>query len=191
MQSQQKSFINYKENLTLGTYYHLDRTGSLEIGQTISLEPTEIFNCSIDHLIDHANELFEKGISRHGLQYINQRVTDDSLSEWFFEYVRRSNFTDKPSRFQSFFALSSLEDIQKFKKRFNISSGNVYLIESENYFKADMNLVGLQTSPLSLSLLANTYWSGNTREELYAKNDREPLWEYLLTGSIKVIGKVE
>ncbi|WP_047980755.1 DUF2441 domain-containing protein [Ornithinibacillus contaminans] len=172
------------------TFFHLDRAGSLKIGETISLDPVSI-NSELLGPKYHINELFREGVSKHGLQYINQTDTADCLSEWFFEYVRKCNFNDKPSRFQSFFAFSSLEDINRLKKKLKYNGGTIYLIECNDYFQADMNLVGYQQSPLLLSWLANIYWSGNTCEELNTKFGLEPLWEYLLVGNIKVIDKVD
>ena len=133
-------------------FFHLDRAGSLEIGETISLEPVSI-NSEFSGPIHHVNELFKEGVSKHGLQYINQRDTPECLSEWFFEYVRKGNFNDKPSRFQSFFAVASLVDIKRLQKKLNYSGGTVYLIECENYFQADMNLIGYQPSPVIHSFL--------------------------------------
>lgn len=170
-------------------FFHLDRAGSLEIGETIPLYPMSI-NSELPGPKEHAYELFKEGVSKHGMQYINQTGTPESHSEWFFEYVRRCNFNNRPSRFQSFFAFSSLEDIKRLQKKLNFKSGTVYLIEGDNYFKADMNIVGNQQSPLLHSWLANIYWSGKTCEELNIKFGLEPLWEYLLTGNLKVIDKV-
>lgn len=68
-------------------FFHLDRTGSLRIGETVSMEPVSIYS-EFPDLKYHIKELFKEGVSKHGLQYINQKGTPDGLSEWFFEYVR-------------------------------------------------------------------------------------------------------
>ncbi|MFD2640024.1 hypothetical protein [Piscibacillus salipiscarius] len=170
-------------------FYHLDRIGSLEIGKEISLNPIYV-NSNSKEISNHIKELFKEGISKHGLQYINALQGNNAQTEWFFEYVRRSNFQDKPSRFQSFFGFSTLDDIERMKSKLNISGGTIYLVQSSQYFRADMNLLGIQQSYLMFSLLANIYWSGETYKELNSKFGFKPLWEYLLTGEIKIIDKI-
>lgn len=173
----------------MGEYYHIDRAGSLNVGQTIELKPISI-NTDFLGPFQHATDLFGEGVSMHGLKYINEKGTPDSHSEWFLEYVRRSSFNDRPSRFQSIFAFSTLEDISRFKKRININEGKIYLIEGNSEFKGDMNMVGFQQSPLLLSWLATLYWSGCTNDYLNNKFGFEPLWEHLLTGEIQVLEEI-
>ena len=105
-------------------FFHLDREGSLRIGETISLRPIKM-STELTGPIEHVNELFKTGVSRHGLQYINQATTSESYIEWFFEYVRRGSFINHPSRFQSFFSVSSLEDIKRLKHKLKISDGTI------------------------------------------------------------------
>ncbi|PLR84671.1 hypothetical protein CVD25_01150 [Bacillus canaveralius] len=167
------------------TFYHLDRRGAIQEGQTLSLRSYSI-NSPIRAIKDHAQSLFIDGVTPHGNMYINSRGIPDNYSEWFFEYVRRCNFNDRPSRFQSFFSFLSLEELQRFKQKLNINKGTIYVVECQNYFKADMNLLGMPDSPLTMSWLANTYWSGESIKEPKI----EPLWECLLTGPVKIIKKI-
>jgi hypothetical protein len=171
-------------------FYHFDRLGNLKEGDSLSLSPISI-NSELKGLKNHAAELFENGVSRFGLNYLNQVGTPETTREWFWEYIRRSNYAHRPSRFQSFFGFATLEDIEVLKRQFKVQNGNTYIIKCDKFFKADMNLVSYQNSPMLLSWLADTYWTGNTIDELNAKFNRKPVWEYLLTGEVKVVRKIE
>jgi hypothetical protein len=161
-------------------FYHIDRSNNLKEGQLIKLEPVFIPKAP-EAANDLAVSMYRNGVSRHGLKYIRE-VSKNSHTEWFFEYVRRSTFPNKPSRFESFFAFDSLESVEQFKVKFHATQSPVFEVECDDFFKGDMNLLGSQNSPLIYSLFANTYWSGKTLPELGI----EPLWEYLLTGNISI-----
>lgn len=172
-------------------FYHMDRRGFFTEEKIINLYSVSI-NGNVDGLEEHAKFLFPNGLSKHGNQYLNAGVTIDSITEWFFEYVRRSDFNNRPSRFESIFAFNSIEDLRRFKVEKEIYElYPIYKLQSDNFFKADMNLVGNQSSPLVSSFFAHNYWSGKTNEELNKEFNLTPLWEYLLTGKIKVLKRIE
>jgi len=105
------------------------------------------------------------------------------LTEYLFEYVRKSYYLQRPSRFQSFFAFDNIEHAKDFRNKFCNSQGNICEIESKVSFKADMNLLTLGNSLLEADYYAHLYWKGETTGN--------PFWEYLLVPPVKVIRKVE
>jgi hypothetical protein len=107
------------------------------------------------------------------------------LIELLIEYVRRSFYPEKPSRFQSVFAFDNYEQAKDFKYRFSDdkSKGSIWEVEANNILKADMNLLSLGNSLLEADYLAHLYWKGETIGN--------PYWEYLLVPPVKVIRKVD
>lgn len=99
--------------------------------------------------------------------------------------MRRSNFPDKPSRFQSLHAFQKIEDATKFRKEYCESKGYIWEVKFDNAFKVDMNLLNLEGSLLQLSYKINKYWSGLQGEI------KKPFWEFLLKPPIKVLKNIE
>ncbi|WNF23168.1 hypothetical protein [Mesobacillus jeotgali] len=171
-------------------FFHLDRRGMLAEGQTLNLKPIEITTDYHD-IKEHAHILFPEGVSMHGDFYLNKVIPQDSHSEWFYEYVRRAGFNQRPSRFQSVFAFETLEDLEKFKIEREIEESiPVFLVECDKFFRADMNLISYNPSPLSMSCLAYNYWSGETNEDINKRFGIEPLWENLLVGPVHVLARI-
>ncbi len=163
-------------------FFHVDSGKSLKKGQKIKL--THYYGIENKELEEHVNLLFPKGFSRHGERYFvssqirvefkesdlpslleNNYIKTTSNSrngiiEILFEYVRRSNFPDKPSRFQSLHAFKTIEDATKFRKEYCESKGYVWEVKCDNAFKVDMNLLNLEGSLLKLSYKIHKYWSG-------------------------------
>jgi len=125
--------------------------------------------------LDQAKREIESALS-------NSRI---ATIEILFEYVRRSCFPDKPSRFTSVFAWETLDQARAFRKRYG--EGPIWEVEcDERPFRADMNLVTLGKSVLTLSYSAHRYWSG-----LPGINaDVPPWWEVLLTPPVRVLQQV-
>ncbi|MGN7183630.1 hypothetical protein [Cytobacillus kochii] len=172
-------------------FYHIDRRGFLSENQVIDLIPSSTKG-NKDIFKEHANFMFPRGLSEHGKQYLNAANSVDSITEWFYEYIRRTDFYNRPSRFESVFAFGNMVDLQRFRTQSKMEQiFPIYKIQSSNFFKADMNLVGNQPSPLATSLFAHYYWSGETNIDINKKFNLTPLWEYLLTGPIKVLERIE
>jgi hypothetical protein len=138
------------------------------------------------------NFLFPEGVSAHVLNYIFSEVYNISecsiikrsqMIEFIFEYVRKSYYPQRPSRFISFFAFDSIELAKNFRSEICNSQGNICEIESEESFGADMNLLRLEKLLLKADHLAHLYWKGETIGN--------PYWEYLLVPPVKVIRKVD
>lgn len=121
-------------------FFNVDRDKSLEKGQEIKL--VHYNNIEPEKLQKHSDLLFPKGFSRHGERYFVSsqirvefkesgllslvkdnyiKTTSNSrngIIEILYEYVRRSNFPDKPSRFQSLHAFQTIGDAKKFRKEY-------------------------------------------------------------------------
>lgn len=179
-------------------------------GQVIDLIKISEINVNPPEIKTYINKSFERGLTYHGIEYlINERrkilktislkenesrnkkhIIEDVelIIELIFEYVRQSNYNNKPSRFQSIFAAEHLKEAKDFRYLYRKSEGDIWLIECENYFKADMNIVTdpLYNTSLILSYLTHEYWLGHPHPK-YSK----PSWEYLLTPPVKILRKIE
>jgi hypothetical protein len=145
-------------------------------------------------VIDKINDLYPNGISRHGIQYMSEKfefpkwngkdyVHHIPMIEWTFELIRRVNFKELPSRFESVFGCETLEQARIFKIKRRNGSGNIYKVLAEKSFKADMNYLYLGPSILGNQVLAEKYWKSQATEN--------PFWEILMTGDVEVKEKME
>jgi len=166
-------------------FYTLDRTNSLSAATTINLAIYK--DITPPELQLHVQKMFPDGVSVFGERYLLRSKSDPRSSEpaieFIFEYVRRANFPERPSRFQSVFGFESLVQVTEFRSRFGGGQGVIWELESEEYFRADMNLLRLETSILLCSYLANEYWAG--------KPDKDPFWEILLVPPVRVLREIQ
>lgn len=185
--------------------YSVDRQRTLQVGQQIDLitnyseqrfwSVQDIYTES--DLKTHLDELFSEGLSSHGATYftnayliLNDPYTRQPLPyvphipiiEMVFELVRRTDFRDKPSRFQSLFAWDSIERANQFRHEFQQADAPIFKLQSEIVFRADMQLLLLGGSCLGASLFAHKYWRG--------KATQKPDWEYLLKPPVTVVEQV-
>jgi len=195
--------VGYK----LARFYHVAKN-QLKEGQIINLIRINYTNKNIPEIKNYINAAFERGLTEHGIEYLlnrgrlvktiplkmngvptNKRIIEDteSIIEIVFEYVRRSNYENRPSRFQSIFAAEHLKDAKDFRNRYRKSEGDIWEVECEKYFKADMNIITdpLYNTSLILTYLAHEYWLGHSHPK-YPK----PSWEYLLTPPVKVLKRI-
>lgn len=178
----------------MAKFYHLDRGNKLYEGQIVQLDKYNDIICDNNSrftqiLQNHYNDLFPNGVTEHGNGYFasnNQYILINPQIELLFEYVRKANFKGKPSRAESFFAVESINDIQRFTDRYSINIFNctIWEVEAESYYRYNMNLLNISSSNLVTSYIANEYWSGGTA------GDSNPFWEYLLVPPVKIIKKV-
>ena len=166
-------------------FYTLDRLSMLGSGITIHLVKYQ--DISPFELQIHVDKMFPDGVSSFGERYFLRNSSDPRLTEpaieLIFEYVRRANFPERPSRFQSVFGFESLNQVIEFRNRFGGGQGVIWEIESEKYFRADMSLLTLGSSILVCSYFANKYWAGKPGEN--------PFWEILLIPPVKVLKKID
>jgi hypothetical protein len=167
-------------------FYHIDRLGILQENKNISL--IQYNDIKPQELQCHADEMFPQGFSHHGDHYFLKNQSQAKIAspniEILFEYVRRAHYKNRPSRFQSVFAFETIEQALDFKQKFGTSNSLIWEVESQENFKADMNLLTIgNNSILVYSYFAHLYWQGKTRENTF--------WEYLLVPPVKIIKKIE
>ena len=135
----------------------------------------------------HVDVLFPHGVTQHGETYVLRgKKPANSVSaviELLFEYVRRSHYHERPSRFESLFAWKTLEDAHWFAKKFTSSKSvkppAIWEVEANSCFTADMSLLTLDSSLLVLSYNAHRYWKG--------RPGPTPRWEVLLEPPVTVV----
>ena len=170
-------------------FYHVDRQSRLSEGQILTLTHP-VIQCppEIPDLQNLGKQMFPEGVSRHGDQYFysaSKTNEKDPILEILLEYYRLAYFSHRPSRFQSWLGVESLDDAVYFQKHFCQGKGIIWQVETEQYFKAQMNLISHQTV-LVFSYLANLYWSGQTVPQISS-----PFWEIILVPPVKVLHKVQ
>jgi hypothetical protein len=186
-------------------FFHVDRTSALHEGQELELTAWEEVppeqKIPDAALQSHVEQLFPNGLSWHGRGYLfwqnafafppqpglyDAANLDNMRShgiDLLFEYVRRAFFPDRPSRYQSAFGWSSLEDANRFLSGGGASGAAIWEIEGEAPFQADMNLLVLGTA-LSSSLFAHRYWNGESQP------DKPPHWEHFIAPGARVLGRI-
>ncbi len=103
-----------------------------------------------------------------------------------FELVRKSEFPDRPSRFQSMFVWKSLDEAVSFKneqKDYHGSKMSIYKVSALNFFEADMMLLRSGANLPDILNFACRYWSG--------EKSQNPKMEILAGYPIEVIGVVK
>ena len=169
--------------------FHVDRSKSLSSGDVVELiRHTDI---EPDYLQAHMDEMFPEGVSSHGERYFVKYVpigdTQDPANELVCEYVRRSHFVERPSRFESLFAFRNLVDAEAFRASKGPTDARIYEIECEDTFFADLNLLRLVgCSALEASFFAHEYWGGHEGAPYFGA----PVWEALVRPPVVVGGRV-
>lgn len=164
--------------------YTVDRAGSLATGMECSLvEHDDIAPPEIARLV---REYCPGGVSRHGDLYLVTTPQDttvtDANTEMLFELVRRCKYPDKPSRYQSLFAVGNLETASTFIARYGAHNHRVFRIDPAVAFRADMRLLDARMSVAVKAHFAELYWQGLPHP------DPEPFWEWLVPCPV-VIGE--
>lgn len=165
--------------------YTVDRTNSLVEGAKIGLKNIGLFKPM--HLHDYALKMFPDGLSHHGEYYFFSLEPACSKPEFMiellFEQVRRLTHPERPSRFQSMFAVDSIEKAQEFIARCRADSARIFEISGTTEFKANMNLLHSNHPSLATSWYAEQYWAGND-------GGHPAFWEYLVSGQVTIGNKV-
>lgn len=169
----------------MGIFFHVDRLNKLN--ENSILEPMKF-------------EIAEKylgysDVTAHGQLYLMKKppivefyhngikhIESDGAIELFFESIRLMRYPDRPSRFQSFFALENLNDAQELRSIFRAVEASIWMVEANQYFKADMNLLKFGQNGLSALTNVNMYWLG--------ESSNNPMWEVLLQPPIKLLERV-
>lgn len=101
----------------------------------------------------------------------------NALYEWFTELVRLAEFPDCQSRFQSFFAWESREQISDLPQNQEQDS-QVVTVQCEDYTRRDMTLVEFESFSQGIAN-ARRYWQG--------KSSDDPVWEIVMEPPVDVI----
>jgi len=164
-------------------FYTVDRRGSLQQGQTIEL--TRFDDIEPPALQEHLNMLFPDGVTTHGDNSFVKNDTHFQVSsytiELVWENVRRAHFPTNPSRFQSVFAVETLDAAQAFRSVFGHPTHKIWIVESQSSFRANMELLRTLNTALMTSYLAHLYWSQQSPV------GHPEYWEILLTPPVHVL----
>lgn len=167
-------------------FYTIDRGSTLKENLKINLKLYD--DISPTFLKGHVDSLFPDGLSSHGEHYFlrnNSKALNVSpMLELIIEYVRRADYKNKPSRFQSFFAFDSLSQAKDFRSEYGETSNAIYKINTDIYHKANMKLLYAGNSILVTSYFANSYWQSVPGIE-------EICWEYLLPLPVTILDRIE
>ncbi len=160
-------------------FYTVDRLNSLSEKQIISLNTSTSFDSVYPGIFNQ----YPEGLSQHGIRYLIEEKNLDVnfYLELIFEYIRQKNFPDKLSRFQSLFAFKKISEAVKFNETFGNDKSDIWIIESDNSLKLDMNLMNTPHQCLELFNNAYTYWDEHSTSD--------PIWECLIKPPIKVLEK--
>lgn len=166
------------------TFFTVDRAGLLRENLEISL--TKHQDIKPQELQLHSNSLYPDGVSFHGATYLIKPNSRGNISspaiELLFEYVRRSNFPQMPSRFQSFFACATLAEAQQFRVNFGRPEQQIWTVYSqEDSFRVNMKLLDNNQTTLYCSYLAHEYWQGNAGPTQLGQ-----FWEMILRLPVKI-----
>jgi hypothetical protein len=169
-------------------FYTADREGTLREGQTIEL----VKHSDLDppFLQQHVDLLFPEGVTRFGDRYfLNSQMPGGNVEgviELAFEYVRRSHFPSRPSRFQSLFAATSMSAAESFARHHDGRGCPIWeiAVDHDQVHRADMRLLTLASSLLVVSYRAHLYWRGEPGEP------PPPTWEYLVAPPIRMVKRV-
>lgn len=169
-------------------FFTVDRRGSLSTGQVISLSKPDI---SPTELSQHAYALFPAGVSNHGnAHFLSAGASGQGLNfniDLIFEYVRRSEFPHRPSRYQSVFAWETQSEAEAFRnKSIDTAAAPIFEVECDDHFRCDMGLLTIGAAILCISYNASLYWKGDPA----IGGDATPVWEHLLTPPVRVLSQV-
>lgn len=184
-------------------YFHVDRGMSLEKLErpVTQLErydfKKESFLSIISPLFDQdfvrsLESIFDEGLSLHGSRYFVGllRCADPGnfnsfLIEAYFERVRQSRFSDKPSRLQSLFAFDNLSDVVEFAKP---QRGHIYKVRPCGLCsRHDMGLLSSSFNAGEMESRAARYWDGKPKSD---DESYSPKWEYLLKCPVELLERI-
>jgi len=172
--------------ITMRHYFTVDRRRTLEQAQMINL--VRYRDVRPPELQVHVDSLFPDGVTSHGDYYIlggkTHAIDVSPTIELLFEYVRRSHFLFRPSRFQSVFAFENIDQAVRFRNEYGTTDSLIWEVESDVAFKADMRLLTLQVSLLTLSYNAHRYWRGES-------SGNDSVFEYLMVPPVMVIRRID
>jgi hypothetical protein len=177
-------------NGNIKLYHVCRRSNSITAGQKLELiNATEIEDAPSfvnECFNEMKNTYYKEGLSEHGMHYFTTNNQNNSrLIDVIFEYERLLNYSDKLSRYQSFFALDK-DSLIDFIKRYTYLTDDykVFEVKSDYYERHNMNLLFGSTHCV-VSSFAKKYWSDSDYDK-----DVKPLYEYLLKFPVEIVREV-
>ena len=174
--------------------YHIDRGGTIQAGQILELEKNIYFgNEYKDKCLSMVMPYYKNGLSNHGIYYLltnelfnNKVMPLSNVMDIIFEYERLLNYSDKLSRYQSFFAFDS-ESAKKFISENNLSDSfyKIYEVKSDYVERHNMRLTS-GSMHYNIAAMAKIYWENG--DDPY---NRSVLNEYLLKYPIQILKEVK
>lgn len=162
--------------------YHVDRGNNLSPNITIDLlEPHIEASVNTDTILDSFKTLYNKRLSIFGERYaINCYEPINHTLEQMLELIRISDYPNKVSRFQAFFAYLNIEDAIRFSK----GECAIYKIEfnHDNYHEGDINFLKGNSVLQSYTFIHN-YWKGIKTSK--------PEIELLIEPPLKILNQVK
>ncbi|MGW4335377.1 DUF2441 domain-containing protein [Rhodococcus koreensis] len=171
-------------------YFTVDRRGTLHEGHTLGLTRYDDVTPAV--LQQHLDTLFPDGVTAHGENnFVNADVrfqVTAHVIELAWENVRRAHFPTAPSRFQSIFAVDTLEQARAFRTAFDpTGAATIWELETpDTGFRANMELLRTHVSALMTSHHAHCYWS-----QQHPDYDVPVTWEVLLRPPVTALGLAE
>ena len=161
-------------------FYHISRDMNLFEGQT---------------LVPNVNGLSHYGYSflNHAPSEYDQQFCMSCVVEHLFEYVRQLKYPDRPSRFQSVYAIHPDDwDTTPWRTHKDFVGKSIWLFEAESYARLDASLLRAYSSgnfdAHAARYCANQYWSGGSGHD--AGYQEAQLWESLLQYPVTVVKRI-
>lgn len=168
--------------------YHIDRSMSLKENQIINTNELHsyVLRNKENLLINKIScELSPYGEFVFGNQ-ASESQTSQVVNELIFEYERKLNFPNLPSRLQSFFAVRSIEDAKLWLELFGeakiweIDTLDSKFVELDSKYLIGGDISAMSTFKPALSVNhARMYWSGRESEN--------PRNEVLISPRVQII----
>ena len=152
--------------------YHIDRLRTLHEGQVIQLNTTHFSDMT------EISKHFKNGLSEHGIRYFsdlnafaNIGYFNSTLIEHCIETMRLISFPNVPSRFQSLFAIPTLDELDSWEELYGdypiyeveYDTNNSIQLDASN-LKGGINEETGEFSPCYLLSYAKNYLSGKIGE---------------------------
>lgn len=119
----------------------------------------------------------EEGLNR------DRVPTHQVQCEWFLELVRKSEFEQAHSRFQSFFGTPTLEGAEEYREEHRPANANIFKVRCTDYVIRDMDLVEAHYFGTGLDN-ARRYWRGEC-------GSTSPTCEVVMELPVEVVERVE
>jgi hypothetical protein len=161
-----------EETYPEGLSRHGNRYAYLEIGSNSSVQ----FEGDTEPFIG----VYELENPETGTREHRTRDPTSAIYEWVFELVRKSKFSERPSRFQSFFGFETRGAAASFRSG---TGAQVIEVEYDEGFTADMDLISCQSYAHGLHQ-ASQYWQGKPGSD-------DPTLEILMQPPVEVIKVVD